>query len=110
MSFILMIVFCVSNFFNAKKNGLPAGKWVLYTFLAVMAASFIGAVITSIIFVIRDPHLRAMMLQSQQDQASLMQYFSTQDMFFPELFMLFCGLGGYLFTRHLIFKKAKNTR
>lgn len=105
MAFILLLFLCLRIYLRAKHHGQPPGKWVIYNILSVVAAWFIGAMISSIIFMIKDPGLRKMMTQTQPDQQAVMQYFASQDMFFPELFILFCGIGGYLFIRHRLIRK-----
>lgn len=104
MPLLLIIFFSVRTYFRAKKGGLPPSKWVIYTILSVMVAWFLGAIITSIIFVIKDPTIQEMMTSGESSQEAVMKYLATQDMLIPEIFMLFCGVGGYLFIRHQLLR------
>lgn len=106
---IVFIFCCVWNYYKAKAHKLNAGLWAFYTLLAVLAGWMIGIVIVSIIMLLRDPELQQMLMQSHPNREAAMQYMQRQDLTISQLFLMFSGLGGYLFTRYKIEKKGVDT-
>ncbi len=104
---LVLIFCCIRNYFRARAAKFNAALWTFYTFLSILVAWLIGSFITVIIMVIRDPQIRALLSQQPPDRQRLMEYVKHQNLFVHEMFLMFCGLGGYLFIRHLMIRKEE---
>lgn len=103
---IVLIFCCIRNYFRARAAKLNAALWSFYTFLAILIAFFIASIIAVIILLLQDPHLQNLMTQQPTNKQAIMDYMMSKNLTFANLFIAFSGLGGYLFTRHLIIKKT----
>jgi hypothetical protein len=106
MGWIVLVFCCVRNYFRARAANLSAALWAFYTFLAGIIGWFIGSIIVVIIFLMRDPVLREMLKEPKPDREAIVAYLAGPKLIVPEIFLAFCGLGGYLFVRHLIIKRS----
>jgi hypothetical protein len=108
MGLFITIFFCIRNFMRAKAKELNAGKWALFTFLAVIAGWFIGCIIMVVILLIRYPELGTLVSTPGATPAEVTAFLAGRmDAVVADLFLLFCGLGGYLFVRHLLINKPE---
>jgi len=106
MGLLLTIFFCIRNYIRAKAKRLNAGKWAFLTFLAVIAGWFAGCMIVVTILLTRYPELIAMVNEPGTGPSEIAPAISERmNPFVAELFLLFCGLGGYLFVRHQLIRK-----
>ncbi len=107
MGLFIAIFFCFRNYMRARAQALSGVKWALYTFLAVIAGWFIGSMIMVFILMIRFPEFWALVgnpdITPQEVSAFIMERVNP---WIADIFLLFCGLGGYLFVRHQLIKKA----
>jgi len=92
---------------RAKAAKLNAARWTFYTFISMLVTWFIGVFIVVTIMLVRDPKLRTMLLSQSQDKQRITEYLSSKNLLVPQLFMLFCMVGGYLFVRYLMAKKGE---
>lgn len=105
----ILIFCCIRNYFRAGAANLNAALWSFYTFLACLVSWFIGGIIVTIIMIVRDPKLKTMLMQNPPDQDGVMQYLMSKNILVPQLFLLVCMVGGYLFVRYLIGKRMQPT-
>jgi hypothetical protein len=107
---LLVIILCFSNFRRAKAQNLLGISWAVYTFVAAIAAGFLGILISVIILMVRFPELQQIAIEAAGNQQvvteALMQRVNPLIM---ELFYLVCSFGGYLWVRHLLIKRARNS-
>lgn len=103
---IVLIFCCVRSYMKARAARLNAALWTFYTFLAILFSWIIGSIIVTVILILRDPSLRHMLTQQPPDRDGIMNYLKTQNLLIPEIFLLFCGIGGYLFIHYLISKRT----
>jgi hypothetical protein len=92
---------------KARAANLNAALWTFYAFLSILCSWAIGSIIVTMILLLRDPVLRGMLTQQPPDKDGIMNYLKTQNLLLPEIFLLFCGVGGYLFIHYLISKKLR---
>ncbi len=92
---------------RARAQALSGAKWALYTFLAVVAGWFAGSMIMVMILMIRFPEFLELAgtpdITPPEISAFLMERINPV---VADIFLLVCGLGGYLFVRHRLIKKA----
>ncbi len=92
---------------RARTQQLSGIKWAFYTFMAVIAGWFAGSMIMITILMIRFPELLQVAgspdITPQEVSAYILERVNP---IVADIFMLFCGLGGYLFVRHRLIKKA----
>ncbi|HRO42743.1 MAG TPA: hypothetical protein PL009_07895 [Flavipsychrobacter sp.] len=103
----ILIFCCIRNYFRARAANLNAALWSFYTFLASIVTWFMGGIIITLIMIARDSHLRKMLMQQPPDQQEIVKYLTGKNLFVPQLFLIVCMVGGYLFVRHLITKREK---
>jgi hypothetical protein len=94
---------------KARAAKLNAALWTFYTFLSILFSWLVGSIIVTFILILRDPALRRMLTHQPPDRDGVMNYLKTQNLLLPEIFLLFCGIGGYLFIHYLITKKMELT-
>jgi hypothetical protein len=92
---------------KARAANLNAALWSFYTFLAIVGSWLIGSVIVTGIMIARDPVLRNMFSTQPPDKDGILEYLKTQNMMIPQIFIMFCGIGGYLFIHYLLSRKSK---
>jgi hypothetical protein len=92
---------------KARAANLNAALWTFYTFLAIVGAWVIGSVIVTAIMIAKDPVLRNMFSTQPPDKDGILEYLKTQNMVIPQIFIMFCGVGGYLFIHYLLTRKAR---
>ena len=111
MELILFIICCYLNYSRAKRGGLNGGKWALYTFLAILGGLLIGATTIMIYLMANDPELQNMIsdASASRNDEELRQYVQGKMHFLNQLFMLFCGIGGYLFVRYRLGRRTDTT-
>jgi hypothetical protein len=106
MGLFLTIIFCALNYMRARVKKLNAAKWAFFTFLATLVGWFVGGMIMMIILMVRFPDLVELTTQPDASPATLAPAIAERmNPWIAEIFLLFCGLGGYLFIRHLLIKK-----
>lgn len=104
---VLLIFGCITNYAKARAAQLNAALWSFLTVLAIFIGLFIGSFIVAIIMMIKDPGFLSVMQQHPGDQEFMMKYMSEHhNLLVMELFLLVCGVGGYLFINYLIKKKG----
>jgi hypothetical protein len=105
MGIFIVIFFCFRNYMRARAQALSGVKWGFYTFLAVIAGWLAGSMIMVIILMIRFPELLQLAgspdITPQEVSAFILERVNP---IVADIFMLFCGLGGYLFVRHRLIK------
>lgn len=105
MSLGALVFCCVNNYFKARAANLNAALWALFTFIAYGITWFIGGIIVTLIMITRDPQLREIAMKQPSDPQAAVRYLESRSLIIPELFLIVCGIGGYLFIRHLILKR-----
>jgi hypothetical protein len=106
MGWIVLVICCLRNYVRARAANLKAALWVFYTVLAGMFGWLVGSVIVVVILLIRDPYLKSMLYAQSPDKDAIVAYLNGPKLIIPEIFLAFCGIGGYLFVRHLIIKRS----
>lgn len=104
----ILIFFCIRNYFKARAAQLNAALWSFYTFLACMITWAIGGVIMSIIMISRDPQLKDILLRQPADRQAVVNHLTQKNLLVPQLFLIVCMAGGYLFIRHLLSKRLQS--
>lgn len=102
----ILLFCCIRNYFRARAANLNAALWSFYTFLACIVTWFIGGIIMTFIMVSRDAQLRALLTKQPLDRQQVVNYLVSKNLVIPQLFLLVCLIGGYLFIRHLLIKRT----
>lgn len=103
---IVFILCCIRMYVKARAANLNAALWTFYTFISILVAWLAGIVMVAIIFLVRDPNLRSLITKVPADRDAVMKHIMSQNMLIPEIFLMFCGLGGFLFVNYLVSKRT----
>jgi hypothetical protein len=71
----------------------------------MFAGLMIGGIDILLSLISRDAELKSMIMEVPQDREATMVYLQDKITWLHQLFVLFCGIGGYLFTRYILNKK-----
>lgn len=107
MELVVYIYCCYLNYNKAQKAQENGFKWGLLTLLAIFLAVGIGSFFLLASFVSNDASFREMASNPQQDPKELMTFLQKKITLLHQLFILFCGFGGYLLLRYLLTKKIE---
>lgn len=107
MELLIFIFCCYLNYNRAKQANLNGGRWAFYTFIAIFGTLLIGAAAILIYLVSNDPQMQSLVkdMSSSRDDEAIKQYVTGKLSLLNQLFMFFCGIGGYLFVRYFLNKK-----
>ncbi len=111
MELIIFGICCYLNYSRAKLAQLSGGKWALYSALSIFVALFIGAAFLMIFMTVQDPEFKRMFTDASTsgNTNEFNEYVMSKMTIINQLFILFCGVGGYLFVRYLLNKKIEVT-
>jgi|GEM_PF-1693002 len=109
MELLVYIFCCYLNYSRAKLAHLSGAKWALFTFIAILITAVIGFTTVIVVLFSKDPNVQAMINEMSKtgDDSELQQYILKNVNFLNQLFVFFCGLGGYLFIRYILNKKVE---
>jgi len=106
MELIIYLACCYLNFKRAEAAKLNGFKWALLTFVIIFLFVGIGSFLLLASFVSQDAGFRELASNPEQDPKLVMEAIQKKVTFLHQLFVLFCGLGGYLLVRYWITKRT----
>jgi|GEM_PF-4509087 len=107
LGIVMLITFAVFRAsFLARRGGLNSTVWALLAVVGVLAGMFLGSVIMVFILLAKDPGLLKLIEANRNNQQFMTDYLlRTQNVYIMEIFLMFSGVGGYLFVRHHLLKR-----